>query len=198
MEHEVLNGFQEINSFILPNVPMVVFAAAKNRPPNWEKSVTELFQKKIHDLSESRFIDLPSSPHYVQDYEPSLVIESIRRVVFPNELSILTTTLKTKGVDSCIAHYNRLKGIYPKEYILESYLNTLGYEQLHNGDNQGAIKLFNLNVKMFPASYNVYDSLGEAYMIGGNKKEAIKNYEKSLAINSNNVNAEKMLKKLKQ
>jgi tetratricopeptide (TPR) repeat protein len=118
--------------------------------------------------------------------------------VFPNALTILSAALKQKGVDSCIAKFNQLKATYPKEYILENYLNTLGYQQLNNGDATGAIKLFSLNVKMFPGSYNVYDSLGEAYMNSGNKKEAAKNYEKSFALNANNLNAERMLKKLRQ
>jgi len=198
MKDELINGFPKINSFILPNVPMIVLAAAKDRPPTWEKSVADLFQNKMHDLSESRFIDLPSSPHYMQNFEPSLIIECVRRVAFPNALTLLSATLKAKGVDSCIARYNHLKATYPKEYMAENYLNTLGYQQLNNRDAAGAIKLFTLNVIAFPDSYNVYDSLGEAYMVSGNKKDAIKNYEKSLALNAKNFNAERMLKKLRQ
>jgi hypothetical protein len=34
-------------------------------------------------------------------------------------------------------------------------------------------------------------------MNSGSKKEAAKNYEKSLALNANNLNAERMLKKLR-
>ncbi|HWI93798.1 MAG TPA: alpha/beta fold hydrolase [Flavisolibacter sp.] len=198
MKDEMLKGFPEINSFKLPDVPMVLLAANKDRPPTWEKSVADLFKNKMHDLSDSRFIDLPSSPHYIQNFEPSLVIECIRRVVFPNALTVLSATLKAKGVDDCIAHFNRLKALYPKEYISENYLNSLGYEQLNKGDAPGAIKLFALNAKLFPGSYNVYDSLGEANMKGGNKKDAIKNYQKSLTLNANNMNAERMLKKLNQ
>jgi cytochrome c-type biogenesis protein CcmH/NrfG len=45
-------------------------------------------------------------------------------------------------------------------------------------------------------SFNVYDSLGEAYMINGQAEYAIKNYEKSLALNPDNTNALEMLKRL--
>ena len=43
-----------------------------------------------------------------------------------------------------------------------------------------AIKIFKLNIESYPESWNCYDSLGEAYMIKGNKLMAIKNYEMAL------------------
>jgi cytochrome c-type biogenesis protein CcmH/NrfG len=49
---------------------------------------------------------------------------------------------------------------------------------------------------MYPKSFNTYDSLGEAYMAQRNHDAAIKNYRQSLALNPNNTNAVKMLKKL--
>ena len=48
------------------------------------------------------------------------------------------------------------------------------------------------NVKLYPESSNVYDSLGEAYMKDGNKELAIKNYEKSLELDQKNDNAKKI------
>ena len=78
----------------------------------------------------------------------------------------------------------------------ERFLNTLGYEELNSGHIQEAIKLFVLNAELYPGSDNVYDSLGEAYMDEGNKKEAIKNYKKPIALNPLNMNAIKMLKRL--
>ncbi len=198
MRREALTGFPEANSFgALPDVPIVLFAAGNDRPPGWENTEIKLFNKRMHDLSECRFIELPQSPHYVQDYDPSLVTENIRRVVFPDAENILRKSLQAKGVDSCIDLYKKLVLIYPKEYLLERFLNTLGYEELHERHFQDAIRIFAMNVAMYPGSSNVYDSIGEAYMDAGNKKEAIKNYEKSLALNPENINAENMLKKLK-
>jgi hypothetical protein len=51
---------------------------------------------------------------------------------------------------------------------------------------------------MFPASFNTYDSLAEAFMISGNKELAIENYKKSIAFNPNNSNGIKMLEKLQK
>ncbi len=185
-DQEFINGFPEIKSFgALPDIPMILFAAGKDRPPVWEKSVRTLFVNKMDTHSESRFIDIPNSPHFIQYYEPSLVIENIRRVVFPDAENVLKRkTILAKGtVDSCIVQYKKIKLAYPKEYILERFLNTLGYGELRGGHTQEAIRLFQLNVEVYPNSMNVYDSLGEAYMNAGNKKEAIINYEKSLALN---------------
>jgi cytochrome c-type biogenesis protein CcmH/NrfG len=56
--------------------------------------------------------------------------------------------------------------------------------------------MFKINVADYPKSANAYDSLGEAYMVDGNKSAAIENYKKSLELDPNNGNAREMLKKL--
>ena len=61
-----------------------------------------------------------------------------------------------------------------------------------------AIEILKLNVKEYPDSFNVYDSLGEAYMLNGDNKLAIKNYKKSLKINPDNNNGKQKLEELKK
>jgi len=197
LSNELTKGFPEINSFgPIPDMPIALVVAGKNRPPGWEKNLVDFYQSKMQTLSDSRMIVIPQSPHYIQAYDPLTVIESIRRVMFPDAENLLRKTLRKKGIDSCIALYKKIKATYPNDLIREKLLNTLGYEEL-SSNIPAAIALFSLNVAMYPDSYNTYDSLGEAYMNGGNKTEAIKNYEKSLKLNPANTNAEKMLKKLK-
>lgn len=78
-------------------------------------------------------------------------------------------------------------------------LNTLGYQFLTNGKIDKALEIFQLNVKKNPSNANVYDSLGEAYKVKGDKKNAIKNYKKSLTLNPGpalKANSIKMLKEL--
>jgi len=60
-----------------------------------------------------------------------------------------------------------------------------------------AIAVLKLNVELYPGSWNVYDSLGEAYMLNGDKALAISNCEKSLELNPKNSNGAQMLKKLR-
>lgn len=65
-------------------------------------------------------------------------------------------------------------------------------------DVKKAITIFEYNLANFPKSANAYDSLGEAYMIKGDKTQAIKNYKKSLEINPNNQNAARLIRELKE
>src|SRR5438094_8522008 len=52
-----------------------------------------------------------------------------------------------------------------------------------------AIEIFKLNVEVYPQASNAYDSLGEAYMVHGDKELAIVNYKKSLELDPKNINA---------
>jgi tetratricopeptide (TPR) repeat protein len=44
-------------------------------------------------------------------------------------------------------------------------------------------------VEAYPQSANVYDSLGEAYLLRGDKEKAIENYQKSLDLDPKSENA---------
>jgi CubicO group peptidase (beta-lactamase class C family) len=80
--------------------------------------------------------------------------------------------------------------------IPEDSLNSIGYQLLTAKKVPDAIRVFQLNVELYPQSWNVYDSLGEAYMNNGDKDLAIQNYKKSLDLNPDNRNGAEMLKKL--
>jgi imidazolonepropionase-like amidohydrolase len=109
----------------------------------------------------------------------------------------LAKTISEKDVQSAIKQYHELRATHSDAYDLgEDELNGLGYQMLGSRQNQAAIAIFQLNIEAFPASYNAYDSLGEAYMANGDKQLAIKNYRKSLELNPKNTNAVEMLKKL--
>ena len=81
-------------------------------------------------------------------------------------------------------------------YFTEVEINNLGYSLLYAGKIDDAIEVFKLNVREFPTSWNVYDSLGEAFMKAGKKRQAIENYERSLIINPDNENGRRMLNEL--
>lgn len=79
----------------------------------------------------------------------------------------------------------------------EDFLNQCGYQQLRFKHYEEAIEFFKQNIKLHSNSFNVYDSMGEAFMVNGQKALAIENYEKSILLNPNNEGAKAMLKKLK-
>jgi CubicO group peptidase (beta-lactamase class C family) len=103
---------------------------------------------------------------------------------------ILMKTLTEKDAATAIKQYRDFKarqgGIYD---FTEGDLNSLGYELIQMGKLPEAIEIFKLNVEEYPKSSNTYDSLGEAYMIHGDKELAIANYKKSLELNPGNANA---------
>jgi tetratricopeptide (TPR) repeat protein len=78
----------------------------------------------------------------------------------------------------------------------EMSVNSLGYSYLTAGNIDMAIAVFSFNVKHYPKSSNVYDSLGEALMKAGRNEESISNYKKSLELDPRNENAREMIKKM--
>lgn len=80
---------------------------------------------------------------------------------------------------------------------MENNLNEIGYKYLKINKLNEAIEILKLNVKLYPDSWNPYDSLGEAYALAGNKELAIQNYQKSLELNPKNEIGIIALKKLK-
>jgi hypothetical protein len=78
----------------------------------------------------------------------------------------------------------------------ESIVNSLGYSFLGEDRVDEAITVLAHNVVEHPESGNVYDSLGEAYMVRGDTLQAITNYRRSLEIDPDNMNAVEMLGRL--
>ena len=103
------------------------------------------------------------------------------------------------GVNNAIEKYHEIKLNKKIGFKFNEWeLNNLGYMLLGKDMIIEAIEIFKLNVEEYPDASNPYDSLGEAYMIEGQKELAIKNYEKSLELNPNNTSAVKILEELKQ
>jgi len=85
-----------------------------------------------------------------------------------------------------------------KRKELEGLLNNLGYQLINQKQYKKGIAIFEANVKEFPESANVYDSLAEAYLYVDQYDKAIGNYKKSLKFNPNNGNAKKMIERINE
>jgi hypothetical protein len=82
----------------------------------------------------------------------------------------------------------------------ENDLNLLGYNLMGQKKLDEAIEIFKLNVKTHPQSWNVYDSLAEAYLNKGDKPAAVENYTRALSMVKDDVNKKRIndtLSKLK-
>ena len=98
--------------------------------------------------------------------------------------------VRNEGVARATEVLENLRRADPDAVIFsESVMNRLGYEYLNLGRVADAIEIFKLNVMAYPDAFNTYDSLGEAYMIHGDRELAIQNYRKSVELNPENDNA---------
>ena len=95
------------------------------------------------------------------------------------------------------AHYKviskRLSYDFPPP---EALVNRIGYQLLRQDEEvqkKMALSYFELNARNFPASFNVFDSLGEAYAVLGDTSNAIENYRRSLSLNPQNEHARSQL-----
>jgi len=74
-------------------------------------------------------------------------------------------------------------GFEESDILPEQRINSLGYYLLGRKEYKKAVEIFAYNIKRFPKSFNTYDSLGEAYMIMGDKENAIKYYKLAVELN---------------
>jgi tetratricopeptide (TPR) repeat protein len=163
---------------------------------------------EILPISETTFIRRDANTKFEFVTNASGVVESIRLMAGPNNAAakrIAAETLVpfelllagkiTEGIDG----YRVIKKDQPNNVsVSEARLNTLGYNLLRQKKVAESIAIFKLNAEFYPASFNVYDSLGEAYLANGDKALAITNYKKSLELNPDNTGAREALKKLEK
>jgi len=123
--------------------------------------------------------------------DETLVPRIANDVMIPYEMLLAGKT--TEAADA----YRKIKSEKPQNVVVdEGRLNGLGYSLMRQGKLREAIAILKLNVEFYPKSFNVYDSLGEAYATSGEKELAIANYKKSLELNPRNVGGATALKKL--
>ena len=105
--------------------------------------------------------------------------------------------LNTKPIDSLKSQELNLASRLAEFVKGSRELNTFGYSLLRSNQTDKALFVFNLNTKIFPYKYNVYDSLGEAYFETKNFTEALKNYYKVLSLKPDDKNAVSMIDNIK-
>jgi glyoxylase-like metal-dependent hydrolase (beta-lactamase superfamily II) len=113
--------------------------------------------------------------------------------------NLLMETLAQSGTEAFEKKLQEMRAENETQaYFDEAELNQLGYRLISQNKLDEAITLFKANVELYPESFNVYDSLGEAYMIKGETDLAIENYQKSLDLDPTNTNAAEKLKTLRK
>ena len=113
-------------------------------------------------------------------------------------LDTLRETIEINGVDDAIKLYLQLKESKDTSFIFnENQLNYLGNELRKNNKIKEAIKIYELNLKEYPKSPIVYESLGETYRRNKNEKVSVKYFEKAFELDPQNTHWTYILQKLK-
>ena len=91
--------------------------------------------------------------------------------------------VKNHGIEAVDKHYVMLSKKYGHTISTpERVINQLGYWYLSEGETETAIHLFLRNVKIYPSSANVYDSLADAYKANHQLNLAKDHYKKAVEI----------------
>ena len=109
----------------------------------------------------------------------------------------LYRAINAKGAAAGLRDVESERYAKPDEFeISEGELNILGYEYMNAKKFSEAEAVFGVNVREFPKSWNVYDSMGECYALSGDKEKAVAFYKKSVEMNPKNAGGIEALKKL--
>lgn len=176
----ITNIFPE-NSF--PGFPEVL----SNR---WRKLHKELGEHKDNVKN----IIAKGSGHAIFQDNPALIINAIIKAYSETLNEGQQNALLHKALDNAIELSIEAKVNNRSEHDL----NELGYSFLRNDELEKALEVFKLTTILFPDSFNVYDSYGEALLMANKKEEAIKMYEKSIELNPENENGKTVLQQMKQ
>ena len=106
--------------------------------------------------------------------------------------------LRSSGAVQALEAYRASRQARPSDPAIdEETMNRIGYVLLRGKRIKDAIEVFKQNVSDHPESWNVFDSLGEAYATDGNTAPAIQAYERSLQLNPANTGGAEALKRLR-
>lgn len=140
---------------------------------------------------------------FVEDAAQFIVFEKDNEGSYTNPVMMATSEmadffldLQEKGIQEAVKYQREMFTQTGKPILGANALNGLGYQFLGIDQKQAALEIFKLAVDLHPQDSNLWDSLGEAYMVSGDFENAIKNYKKSLELNPRNTNATAMIERM--
>jgi glyoxylase-like metal-dependent hydrolase (beta-lactamase superfamily II) len=147
----------------------------------------------------ARFLDLVNSPGFEQARHYSTVTEIWSELTDQLAAAPVLFELIDQGAGETAirAVVDDRSSTSPKYFFIENDINGYGYFLLQNDKVEQAIRMFRINVELFPESWNVYDSLGDALLRAGSTDEAMAMYERSLVLNPDNANGRDALAKIR-
>lgn len=133
--------------------------------------------------------ELMGADHPVADWLP---VERWGEAAFPIRRRLVSAGVHNgmEGLGAVLADVELSYG--PLE-LSEALLNRVGYDLLGRGLPREAVVVLRRNAELYPQSWNVHDSLGEALAAAGDQAAATASYRRSLELNPDNGNARRWL-----
>jgi len=156
----------------------------------------------LRNMTRDQSVIILSNIELLRHNTPTALLRILNEEPYRLDLKSLANAMgreyNLRGTDAMLKLFQQLKGNDAYGFV-EDEINELGYRLLYDKkDVAAALEVFQLNAAQFPASFNVWDSLGEVYYRAGRIEEAIKNYEKSLQLNPNNEGGKRMLETIRR
>lgn len=178
--------FESDKKISAAHMPVFIFHTVEDKVIPFEEG------RRLYELAGApKHFEEAHGPHGTHSYPFFLALQEFLNAstglkVHPSGKSIravLAGTVETKGVQAAIEEYHELRAQHSDKYDLAEYeLENLGYDLLRKGKSADAIAILKLNAEQYPAAFNAYDSLGDAYLQVGDKQAAEQNFRHSLQI----------------
>ncbi|WP_438423601.1 serine hydrolase [Aquimarina macrocephali] len=175
------------------------------------KNILDVQAEELVKISDSIFVKRNTS-RLIQ-FKPNLENETVNMLSIYRDDSTIASTFVKMDTDKKEPVEFLLEGDFEKALkaykirkehdatyltVTEDYLNDLGYSFFREDRMKLSQDVFKVNMMLYPDSYKVYDSYAEACVKMGETDLAIKNYAKSLELNSQNNRTRQKIKELQK
>ena len=131
-------------------------------------------------------------------------LEQLANVLLDNEVSyppepVADAIYKEalgRGVAAAARRWQALKESSAPGLPTPAHMNGTGYMYLRSGQLDKALRVFQLQVAVFPENANAHDSLGEAYLAMGQRDRGIVCYRRALELDPSRKDSRQVLERL--
>ncbi len=129
----------------------------KNLTVKWPSGKVD----RLYNLKPKRFVKITEGEGITREYELSKA-ESRRG---ESIVALLDTLIEESGIETAVEQAEELYKNQRNEYYFDvNEINNFGYQLVKSGNLETAVKIFELNNRLFPDITNTYDSLAEIYL----------------------------------
>jgi CubicO group peptidase (beta-lactamase class C family) len=114
----------------------------------------------------------------------------------PSLTDAIVAAIDKHGAAHTLAGFDTLRAAHPAPSGPDE-LNNFAFQYVASGRLADAIAVLEMNLTRFPQDGNTHDSLGEIYLMAGDRTQAAMHYRRAFELDPKNTNAADALRKLK-